>query len=89
MLLFRKTTDESVIFSVSGEDVGKYMMYVSRKLASSAIHCVDNVLLGKGCDNFLNHHLFNSMYFIENSEIIVVHSVKFSLCNACGTVGHY
>ena len=48
----------------------------------------DNVLLFNGCDNWLDQCLFDSTYFVENSEILVVHDFKFVQGDTCCVVGY-
>ena len=65
------------------------MTYVSCKLACSTIFHADNLLIVDDCDNMLNQYLFDSTYFVEKSDSIVIHSFKFVQCDACGIVGYY
>ena len=59
------------------------MMYVSRKFSGGTILHGDDVLFINGCEDLLYKCLFKSTYFVENSEIIVVHSIKFVQGNTC------
>ena len=48
------------------------MTYVACKLARSEVLNRDDVLLIDGCDDFLNYIIFDSVYFVENSDVLVV-----------------
>ena len=41
-----------------------------------------------GCDNLLDECLLNSTCFVENLDILVVHSLKFILGDTCCVAGY-
>ena len=50
---------------------------MTRKFSGSTIIHGDNILLVDGCDELLDQCLFDSTYFVEKLDILIVHSFKF------------
>ena len=75
-----------MIFPVHCEEVRQNLKYIDLKLAHSVVLYRDDVLFINGCDKLLNYSLFESVYFVENSEVLVADSFKFVRCNTCGIV---